>query len=98
MTWYAVILLPLICGSVVTLLAGGAVLWKRFLSATAAGLLAGLLYTFASWILAGFAQNQVPANWPFRLFVFAVFATIGAIVTELWLPGPELKQANRRKT
>ncbi len=96
--WYVVLLLPLFCGSVVTLLAGGAVLWKRFVSATVAGLLAGLLYTFSSWILAGFTQSQVPANWPFRLFAFAVFATIGAIATELWLPGPELKQADRRKT
>jgi hypothetical protein len=96
--WYAVLLLPLICGSAVTLLAGGTVLWKRFVSATVAGALAGLLYTFASWIVASFAQSQLPANWLFRLFTFAVFATIGAIATELWLPSPELKQAGRRKT
>ncbi|MGD9110434.1 MAG: hypothetical protein PVG93_05795 [Phycisphaerales bacterium] len=96
--WYAVLILPLVCGSVITLLAGGAVLWKRFLSATVSGLLAGLFYTFVSWILAGFTQGQVPANWPFRLFAFAVFATIGAIATELWLPSPELKQAGRKKT
>lgn len=96
--WYAVFILPLLCGSVVTLLAGGVVLWKRFLSATAAGLLAGLIYTFTSYFIAGSTQAQLPANWPYRLFIFALLATVGAIATELWLPSPEIKQTSRRKT
>jgi hypothetical protein len=94
--WYATAVLPVFCGSVVALFAGGAKLWRRFVAAAVAGLLAGLFYTIATGIvitLSG-ACIAIPARWPFRLFFFAVFACIGAIITELRLPDPQLENSH----
>ena len=91
--WYATAILPAFCGSVVTLYAGGAQLWKRFIYAAAAGLSAGVFYTIATAVIIALsgADIAVPATWPFRLFFFAVFACIGAIITELRLDDPQLE-------
>lgn len=91
--WYAILLIPILCGAAVTLFGRGTVLWKRFISATIAGLLTGGLYSTASYFIAKhFEVGLEPLKtWPFRLFFFAVFACIGAIITELKMPDPGLK-------
>jgi hypothetical protein len=91
--WYLVLLLPMVCGWAVTLFARGAVLWKRFMSAASAGLLAGVFYTIATYLIANSYTPalEIHSNWLFRLFFFAVLATISAIVTELRQPDPGLK-------
>ncbi len=96
--WYATAILPALCGSAVTLFAGGAKLWKRFISAAAAGVLAGLFYTLATGTIISLSGSDVvmPARWPFRLFFFAVFSCLGAIITELRLPDPELESARAK--
>jgi hypothetical protein len=93
--WYATFILPALCGSVVTLYAGGAQLWKRFVYAAAAGLSAGVFYTMVTAAIVGLSASGAvtPATWPFRLFFFAVFACIGAIITELRLPDPQVKSS-----
>ncbi len=96
--WYATAILPALCGSAVTLYAGGMQLWKRFVSAAAAGLLAGLFYTAATVLTISLSGSDIaaPVRWPFRLFFFAVFACIGAIITELRLPEAELESARTK--
>jgi hypothetical protein len=91
--WYATVILPALCGSAVTLSASGMRLWKRFISAATGGALTGLLYTLATAFIISLSGSDVvmPARWPFRLFFFAVFACLGAIITELRLPDPELE-------
>jgi hypothetical protein len=97
--WYATVLIPAVCGSLVTLFAGGMRLWKRFIWSAAAGALAGLFYTAANTLIVGLSGSGfvLPARWPFRLFFFAVFACIGAILTELKLPDPQLRGGPEQK-
>ncbi len=85
-----VLLLPLICGWGTTIGAAGASMGRRILAASLCGVGMGLLYTAAS----GFAGSSagVPiegalllssAVW--RMFLFSIIATIGAVVTEVAL-------------
>ena len=92
--WWLVALVPLVCGATVTFGCGGAVLWKRIVAAAACGTVLGLLYTAMSAILghAGlFTIGEIITVCAWRIFVFAVLATIGAILTELKLPEPDLE-------
>jgi hypothetical protein len=91
--WYLVILVPLACGGVVTIGCGGAKLWKRFLAATVCGAALGLLYP----VLSGLLVNKTPigniaAACVRSIFVFAIMSAIGAISTELRLPGPKTQK------
>jgi hypothetical protein len=82
--WWLAVLAPLICGAAVTLGCGGAALWKRFAVAAVCGALTGVLYTGISAIL---SQNSgILASCVWRIFIFAILSTIGAIITELKLP------------
>ena len=95
--WYATLTLPFITGAAVTLLAGGAAVWKRLVAAAATGLSGGALYTIGTWLVINYCAPQIPmpSRWPFRLFFFAVFASIGALVTELKQPDPDLENLTR---
>ncbi len=92
--WWLTVLVPLVCGVIVTLYAGGAALWKRIVGAAVCGGIAGILYTAISAIL-GFdgpiAFGIIFANCLWRVFIFALLSTIGAILTELKLTDPDLK-------
>ena len=82
--WPLVVLAPLICGAAVTLGFGGAALGKRIAGAAVCGVLSGLLYTAVSVIFS--SDGGILAGGIWRVFIFAILATIGAIVTELKLP------------
>ena len=91
--WWLAILISLVCGAVVTLGCGGAALWKRIVAALCCGIIAGLLYAAVSALLSRSGANATGAVviaciW--RVFAFSIFSTIGAIVTELKLPDPDL--------
>jgi hypothetical protein len=91
--WLLVIALSLVCGVVVTLGCGGATVGKRIIAAAACGILIGLLYTAFSIILSqnsGIVAENILARGMWRIFIFAILSTIGAIVTELRLPDPDL--------
>jgi len=93
--WWLLLLapVPILCGAAVTLGCAGAPLWKRIVSAAGSGAVVGLLYTAVSAALAGPdtpAPGQIAAACLWRLFVFAAFAAVGAIFTELKLPDPDL--------
>ena len=89
--WLAVVV-PFLCGAGVTLGCGGARLWKRIAAATICGIALGVLYTAISAILVKkMAAGDMAAACVWRVFVFAVLSTVGAMATELKLPEPEIE-------
>ncbi|MAE71814.1 MAG: hypothetical protein CME06_15255 [Gemmatimonadetes bacterium] len=87
---HLVLLLPLICGWGTTIAAGGAPMGRRILGASLCGLGVGLLYTAAS-VFAG-SSGGVPiesaaimSSVVWRVFLFSIIATVGAIATEIVL-------------
>ncbi len=92
--WAPVLLLPLICGAVVTLGAGGASLWKRLIGAVVSAAAVGVFYTVLSALL-GIGQtieiSEILINCVWRMFVFSLLSAIGALITELKLPEPDPK-------
>ncbi len=90
--WWLAVPVPMLCGAAVTLGCGGATLWQRFVGATVCGILVGIFYTAVTTLLghgSGLSAENIAAICVWRSFVFAIFATLGAIVTELKLPDPE---------
>lgn len=91
--WFLSLIIPLFFGRMVTLGCGGAVLWKRFACASICGCLAGGFYTIFSVIISysmGFIPENIIVPFLWRIFVFAVLSAIGAILTELELPDPDI--------
>ncbi|MCK5001205.1 MAG: hypothetical protein KAS23_16795, partial [Anaerohalosphaera sp.] len=87
--WYLAAGLPLLSGSLITILAGGATFWKRVAAAIASAMLIALLYTAgAAWtettMLGEALPFAVPLIW--RVFAFTIFSVIGVILTELVWP------------
>jgi hypothetical protein len=82
--WWLVIFVPLICGVAVTLGCRGAALGKRIATASISGVLAAAFYAGASVLLNH--DGGILASGLWRMFIFALLATIGAIVTEIKLP------------
>ncbi len=96
--WWLALLIPLLCGMFVTLGCEGARLYKRIIATTVCGIVVGLLYITASTILSNITDTAggiIAENWGWRIFNFAIFSTIGAIVTELGLPDPDLRRAGQ---
>ncbi|UCC22348.1 MAG: hypothetical protein JSW23_11295 [Planctomycetota bacterium] len=90
--WWVVLCVPLVCGAAVTLGCGGAALWKRVISAIVCGCLVGVLHTVFSAISSeegGVAPGFILADFVWRVFVFAILSTVGAVITELKLPEPQ---------
>ncbi|HUU19376.1 MAG TPA: hypothetical protein VMW72_19660 [Sedimentisphaerales bacterium] len=89
--WWLAVLVPqvLICGAVITLGCGGAALAKRIGAAAVCGVLIGVLSTAVSAILS--YNGGIVASGVWRVFIFAILSTIGAIVTELKLPEPDME-------
>ena len=92
--WWITFFIPVLCGSAVTLGAAGTALWKRFASAALCGGLAGIFYTLIPIIWSGFgyfdfSESLVTCMW--RVFSLTIFSTIGAVLTEIKLPDPDLK-------
>ena len=92
--WWLSVLVPLVCGAVVTLGCGGATLGKRFVSAAVCGVTVAVFYTAVSAMLAhsgGITAAKIVASCIWRIFVFSLFSLMGVIITELKLGDPELK-------
>ena len=81
--WPITLTVPLFLGSVVTLGAGGAKLWKRIVASALGGFAVAAFYTVSTAIFADTASIGINFLW--RAFVFTVFASIGMILTELTL-------------
>jgi len=92
--WWLCFVMPVLAGSLTTLLAGGTAIFKRIVSAAACGTVSAIAYTVLTIVQT--AAIQPPAGqyitvFIWRIFVFTLFAAIGAIITELKLPDPDLK-------
>ncbi|MHC4106142.1 MAG: hypothetical protein ACYSR9_14460, partial [Planctomycetota bacterium] len=87
--WWLAVLVPLICGAIVTLGCGGAALGKRLAAAAVCGVLIGVLSTAVSAIMSYNGGFVAMCVW--RVFIFAIVSTIGAIITELKLPDTDME-------
>jgi len=91
--WWLGGIVSLACGAAVTLGSGGMVLGRRIVMATVCGIVAGLGSTVVSAMI-GAGQIEAGAilkQCVWRVFAFAVLATIGALSAELSKPDPDLK-------
>jgi hypothetical protein len=88
--WYLAGLVPLGCGALVTLGCGGAKLWKRIVAAAICGIALGVMYPAVSTLLVQkMAVVDIAKACVWRVFIFTILSTVGAIVTELVLPEPK---------
>jgi hypothetical protein len=92
--WALVALVPLLCGALTTLGAGGARLWKRVVGAAICGCAVALLSIAISVCIGyggviGFDEFAIGFAW--RAFVFMIVTSLGAMITELQLPEPYVK-------
>ncbi|MDP8269728.1 MAG: hypothetical protein P9L97_13490 [Candidatus Tenebribacter davisii] len=85
--WWLGISLSLILGSLLTFFAGGLQFQKRIIWVTISGLIVSILYSGISYYF-GFVEG-IFAECVWRFFIFVVFSTTGAIITELVLGNPE---------
>ena len=83
--WLAVLVPPVFfCGAAVTIGCGGATLGRRIAAAAVYGILAGVLCTISATMLGH--DGHIIANGVWRIFIFAILSTIGALITEIKLP------------
>ena len=92
--WLLAISVPLLCGAISTLAAGGMVFWKRAIAAGACGGLAAVFYCVATYLVAH-GQIEITGDilakacvW--RVFVFAILGIIGALLAEIQQADPDL--------
>jgi len=88
--WYSAIFGPLLCGSLVTLGAGGASLSKRIIGGSLCGCLIGILSTVIPSVVgygSGVGIADMVSHGIWRAFVGSVISSISVILTEIKLPG-----------
>lgn len=89
--WWLTITLPLVLGLLVTLGAGGAVRGNRIIASLICGIFIGILTTITTTLLHGSDQiGMIVTNLLWRIFILGIFCSIGALVTEIKLPDPEI--------
>ena len=88
--WWLTIVVPLICGFIVTLGAGGADMFKRLISGVVCGIGVGILSLGAPIWLSNEAIHlgEMAMNGVWRVFVFTILVAIGVLITEIKLPEP----------
>ncbi|MBU3928774.1 MAG: hypothetical protein KKB74_13295, partial [Bacteroidetes bacterium] len=95
--WWIAIILPFVCGSLITYGFGGASLVKRFAGSAFCGAFTGLFYTLITANLfngPGDESGGLIATGIWRIFLFSIISTIGAIVTELKMTDPAIRKKN----
>ena len=87
--WWMVILVPGLCGMLVTMGARGAAMSKRVVAAALTGLAVAAIYTGLPASI-GFINNLAVggliATGVWRAFLFTIFSIIGMLITEMKLP------------
>ncbi|MBD3418725.1 MAG: hypothetical protein GF398_01280 [Chitinivibrionales bacterium] len=92
--WYLMLGVPLLLGAGITTGAGSLSLGKRIILAALTGLVTGLaMGSITLYFDPTLMQNtgSIIGMFVWRAFVLTIFATVGAILTELMLPDPTLK-------
>jgi len=90
--WPLVVLIPLMCGIVVTLGAGGATLAKRIIGAVVCSVVVGVLYTGVTAALSysnAISTVGIATDFMWRVFVFCILSSVSVLLTELNLPEPK---------
>ncbi|MHC4122876.1 MAG: hypothetical protein ACYSSI_04820 [Planctomycetota bacterium] len=93
--WWAVVLLPFVCGGLATRGCRGAPLWKRIVGSGICGAVMAVLYSITRVIISncnGISAGPVLSHLVWGVFVFSILSTLGAIFTELKLADPDLKK------
>jgi Na+-driven multidrug efflux pump len=90
--WEFALAVPLLCGSAVTLGAGGAGIWQRILGAAACGVAAGVLSIIIPGAIGagnfvGVSEMAINSIW--RAFIFSIVSIVGVLLTEINLPAPD---------
>ena len=89
--WIIKVIIPLIGGSLVTFGCKGANLTKRFLAAITFGTITAVLYAaLLAYVKTSLQTNTFTIDLIWHLFIFTIFSTIGAVLTELSLPDQDL--------
>jgi hypothetical protein len=89
--WPLVVLLPLFCGSIITMGARGASFVNRVIASVIGAILIGILYGIMSPALVSIERigsGDIVINCVWRVFVFSILSVIGMLLTELKLPEP----------
>jgi hypothetical protein len=90
--WGFVVVVPLLCGMIVTLGARGAPFSRRVIAGALCGCVVGILYTAISTAL-DYSGNinigDLIANGLWRFFLFGLLSTVGVLLTELRLGEPK---------
>ncbi len=89
--WPLVVLVPVICGSSITLGAGGASLGKRLIASVVCAVLLGFMYGVLAPVFIShtpIGSHDILINCIWRVFVFTILSAIGMLLTELKLPEP----------
>ena len=94
--WWLAVLVAVFCGAGVTVGCGGATLWKRIVAGTVCGVAVGVAYTAIGAITGPgdvvIWAGELAKSCVWRVFVFGVLSTVGAIITELKLRDPDLRR------
>jgi hypothetical protein len=96
--WLAA-LLPIVCGAAISLLCGGAVLKRRIFAASLGGVMLGVLSMALSVYAIGIENAEtvyVVSGLVWRIFLFGVFSSAGAVMAELGLPEPVVPPEPRK--
>ena len=92
--WVFAIIVPLLCGAMVTLGTGGAPRWKRVVGGAVCGSAVGVLQAIM-FVMLGYSGSMpvgdIAINCVWNVFIFAITATIGVLLTELKLPGRQTR-------
>ncbi len=91
--WPVTLLTPALCGTVITIAAGGTPRWKRILTAAACGTAISALHALFLSTRAYVVQItafEIATRFFWTAFAFAVLSAIAACLTELSLPDPRL--------
>lgn len=88
--WWATVSLPFVAGVAITLGAAGAALKRRIAAAALCGASVGLLYPVLSRALSHSGSDPIGVDSLWRLFLYTLFATLGALTMEMLMPEPEV--------
>lgn len=91
--WGVAVIVPFLCGSLVTLGAGGTSRKLRFIGGILCGFSIAVLYTAISTAL-GYQGDidvaGITTTLLWRIFIFPIMSTLGLVITELLLPEPKI--------
>ncbi|NNL78384.1 MAG: hypothetical protein HKO68_18795, partial [Desulfobacterales bacterium] len=90
--WLLAVMVPWLCGTAVTLGAGGAALWQRIVGAALCGVAVGVFSTVISGLYGAgdpIGLSAVAINSVWRAFVFTLLAILGVLLIEIKMPEPK---------